>query len=62
MEELPDEIIMLAKKIIILKKQNKDLIDSFNTLAELLEDFEHNESIRHIGNICRKKLNEILNS
>ena len=54
------DILELANKCCELKKQNLALIESFETLAEVLEGFEHNGNIQNIGHTCREQLRRIL--
>ena len=54
------DILELANKCCELKKQNAALIESFETLAEVLEGFKHNKNIQNIGYTCREQLRRIL--
>ena len=52
------DIMELANKACELKKQNTALIESFETLAEVLETGD--ENMKNLAGICRKQLRRIL--
>jgi len=52
------DILELANKCCELKKQNLALIESFETLAEVLETGD--ENMKNLAGICREQLRRIL--
>ena len=52
------DILELANKCCELKKQNLALIESFETLAEVLENGD--ENMKNLAGICREQLRRIL--
>lgn len=52
------DILELANKCCELKKQNDALIESFETLVEVLETGD--ETMNNLAGICREQLRRIL--
>ena len=53
------DIIELANTACELKKQNMALIESFESLAEILEDRTNTKHFQELGAICREQLKRI---
>ena len=53
------DIIELASKACELKKQNDLLIESFECLVEVLEDWINPKQFQELGAICREQLKRI---
>jgi len=53
------QVVYLRKENNKIKDENISLTKTMETLIECLSEFDHNPNIQGIGQICKRKLEEI---